>query len=74
MGTLNRSAARCLASSTALFEKEKKRFPTTEEITDNIEDTISLDLIQAVLTDIECKYKDIKYNQDPTYASSGSEV
>lgn len=57
-----------------LFEKEKKRFPTTEEITDNIEDTISLDLIQAVLTDIECKYKDLKYNQDPIYASSSSEV
>lgn len=37
------------------FEKEKKRFPTLEEIQDNIEDTISVDLIQGVLTDIECK-------------------
>ena len=37
------------------FEKEKKRLPTLEEIQDNIEDTISVDLIQGVLTDIECK-------------------
>ena len=37
------------------FEKEKKRVPTLEEIQDNIEDTISVDLIQGVLTDIECK-------------------
>jgi hypothetical protein len=54
-----------------LFEKEKKRFPTTEEINDNIEDTISLDLIQTVLSDLECKYKDLNYKQGgPTYASS----
>lgn len=53
-----------------LFEKEKKRFPTPDEIIDNIEDTISLNLIQAVLTDIECKYKDLTYNADPTYATS----
>ena len=37
------------------FEREKKRLPTFEEIQDNIEDTISLDLIQSVLTEIECK-------------------
>ena len=53
-----------------LFEKEKKRFPTPDEIIDNIEDTISLNLIQTVLTDIECKYKDLTYNADPTYATS----
>lgn len=56
-----------------LFEKEKKRFPTTEEINDNIEDTISLDLIQTVLSDLESKYKDLNYKQGgpgPIYASS----
>jgi hypothetical protein len=39
------------------FEKEKKRLPTLEEIKDNIEDTISIDseLIQSVITDIDCK-------------------
>lgn len=38
------------------FEKEKKRLPTLEEIQDNIEDnTISVDLIQGVLSDIECR-------------------
>jgi hypothetical protein len=52
-----------------LFEKEKKRFPTIDEINDNIDDTISLHLIQTVLTDIECKYKDINYKQSPTYAA-----
>jgi len=52
-----------------LFEKEKKRFPTTDEISDNMDDTISLHLIQAVLSDIECKYKDINYKQDPAYAA-----
>jgi hypothetical protein len=41
-----------------LFEKEKKRFPTPDEIRDNNEDAISLDLIQSVLTEIECKHKD----------------
>ena len=57
------------------FEKEKKRFPTSDEIVDNIDDTISLDLIQSVLTDIECKYKDINYKQEPIYATSdNSEV
>jgi hypothetical protein len=39
----------------ASFEAEKKRLPTLEEIQDNIDDTISLDLIQAVLSDIDCK-------------------
>ena len=48
-----------------LFEKEKKRFPTTEEINDNIEDTISLHLIQGVLSDMECKYKDLNYKEHP---------
>ena len=52
-----------------LFEKEKKRFPTIDEINDNIDDTISLHLIQTVLTDIECKYKDINYKQSPAYAA-----
>ena len=48
------------------FEKEKKRLPTLEEIQDNIEDnTISIDLIQEVLSDIECK----KSTND-TYASA----
>ena len=39
------------------FEKEKKRLPTSDEIKDNIEDTYSIDseLIQSVITDIECK-------------------
>jgi len=55
-----------------LFEKEKKRFPTSNEVIDNLEDNISLDLIQTVLTDIECKYNDITYKQDPTYATSGN--
>ena len=40
------------------FEKEKKRLPTLEEIQDNIEDTISLGLIQGVLSDIEYKKSD----------------
>jgi hypothetical protein len=35
------------------FETEKKRLPTLEEIQDNIEDTISADLIQTVLSDID---------------------
>ena len=39
----------------ASFETEKKRLPTLEEIQDNIDDVISLDLIQAVLSDIDCK-------------------
>lgn len=38
-----------------VFEKEKKRLPTLEEIQDNIEDTISIDLIEGVLSDIEYK-------------------
>lgn len=54
------------------FEKEKKRFPTSDEVTDNIEDTISLDLIQSVLSDIECKYKDINFEKEPIYATSGN--
>jgi len=37
------------------FEQEKKRLPTIEEIQDNTEDTISTDLMQAVLTEIDCK-------------------
>jgi hypothetical protein len=37
------------------FELEKKRLPTLEEIHDNQEDTISLDLIQSVLSDIDFK-------------------
>ena len=37
------------------FENEKKRLPTCEEIQDNIEDTISLDLMQAVLSDLDAK-------------------
>ena len=45
-----------------LFEKEKKRFPTLDEIRDNNEDAISLDLIQSVLTEIECKHKDMNHN------------
>ena len=40
------------------FEKEKKRLPTLEEIQDNIEDTISLDLIQGVMSEIEYKKSD----------------
>jgi hypothetical protein len=38
-----------------VFVKEKKRMPTLEEIQDNIEDTISVDLIEGVLSDIEYK-------------------
>lgn len=38
-----------------LFQTEKKRFPTLEEIQDNIDDTISVGLIQTVISDIECK-------------------
>jgi hypothetical protein len=38
-----------------VFVKEKKRMPTLEEIQDNIEDTISIDLIEGVLSDIEYK-------------------
>ena len=38
-----------------VFEKEKKRLPTLEEIQDNIDDTISIDLIEGVLSDIEYK-------------------
>jgi len=39
----------------ALFESEKTRLPTLEEIQDNIDDNISLDLIQSVLSDIDYK-------------------
>lgn len=35
------------------FETEKKRLPTLEEIRDNIEETLSADLIQSVLSDID---------------------
>jgi hypothetical protein len=38
------------------FKNEKKRLPTTDEINDNNEESISLELIQSVLTDIESKY------------------
>ena len=37
------------------FENEKKRLPTLEEIQDNIEETMSCDLVQAVLSDIDYK-------------------
>jgi hypothetical protein len=37
------------------FEADKKRLPTVDEIRDNTEDTISENLIQAVLSDIEYK-------------------
>jgi len=37
------------------FEREKKRLPTAEEIQDNNEETISLQLIEAVLGDIDCR-------------------
>ena len=37
------------------FKSDKKRLPTSDEIYDNIEDTISLDLIESVLTEIEMK-------------------
>jgi hypothetical protein len=37
------------------FEQEKKRLPTWEEIQDNIEDTISADLMQAVISEIDYK-------------------
>ena len=43
------------------FETEKKRIPTPEEIQDNIDDSVSMELIQTILSDIECK--------DATYAS-----
>ena len=35
------------------FEHEKKRLPTLEEIQDNIEETMTDDLVQAVLSDID---------------------
>jgi hypothetical protein len=35
------------------FETEKKRLPTLEEIQDNIDETISLNLIQSVISDVE---------------------
>jgi hypothetical protein len=44
-----------IANFIALFENEKKRTPTLEEIQDNIDDIISVDLIQAVLSDIDYK-------------------
>jgi hypothetical protein len=37
------------------FEIEKKRYPTLEEIQDNLDETISLGLIQSVISDIEYK-------------------
>jgi hypothetical protein len=37
------------------FEQEKKRLPTLEEIQDNIEETVSADLMQTVLSDIDGK-------------------
>jgi hypothetical protein len=60
MATLELSHAReekkgKISAFIASFEEEKKRLPTLEEIEDNIDDTISLDLIQAVLSDIDCK-------------------
>jgi hypothetical protein len=47
------------------FENEKKRLPTLEEIQDNIEETMSGDLVQAVLSDI-----DYKKNTNAIYSSS----
>ena len=44
-----------IANFIALFETEKKRTPTLEEIQDNIDDIISVDLIQTVLSDIDYK-------------------
>lgn len=37
------------------FELEKKRLPTLEEIQDNLDETISLGLIQSVISDVEYK-------------------
>lgn len=37
------------------FELEKKRFPTLEEIQDNIDETISIGLIQSVISEVEYK-------------------
>ena len=47
------------------FEQEKKRLPTLEEIQDNIEETISTDLMQTVLSDI-----DVKHTQNEMYTSA----
>jgi hypothetical protein len=47
------------------FEQEKKRLPTLEEIQDNIEETISADLMQSVLSDI-----DVKQTQSDMYTSA----
>jgi hypothetical protein len=47
------------------FEQEKKRLPTVEEIQDNIEETISADLMHSVLSDI-----DVKQTQNDMYTSA----
>jgi len=47
-----------IQSFISLFETDKKRLPNIEEIEHNIDDTISTELIQNVLTDIECNNAD----------------
>jgi hypothetical protein len=44
-----------LEAFVASFEREKKRLPTLDEVQDNNEDIISLTLIEAVLSDLDCK-------------------
>jgi hypothetical protein len=44
------------------FDQEKKRLPTIEEIQDNIESTVSLDIIESILSDIEIKTKNDIYS------------
>lgn len=44
------------------FEKETNRLPSKDEIIDNMEDNISLEIISAVLDDIEYKHKDGAYS------------
>jgi len=44
------------------FKTDKKRLPTSEEICDNIDDLISLDIIESVLTDIEIKSNEPLFN------------
>ena len=44
------------------FEKETNRLPSKDEIIYNMEDNISLEIISAVLDDIEYKHKDGAYS------------
>ena len=52
------------------FEKDKGRYPTSDEIVDNIDDDISIDIIESVLYKFCNKYEEPSYSSSPVYDSN----